>query len=297
VGDTVISGSIVREINASYDNISRRRLEFKKYSSIYDNIIPSFSDKINETRININTIEASNNDTNKESNITSSYNGRRILMFPMTKATTSNSPSSNDVSSTWELSDEFIQHTDSDIMDISKSSSNPKKKSPSTPIVATKPTILSDEKRRNQRILQDRENNSYEKWITAITKHDSLGGEDVIKRSNLIYIFGKQSSLLSVKIARTLIRSNSNALVVSVLTDEASAESHQSLLDVMNIRNNIICNTDLSVLQISSLLASPERSDLNILQVDVFYRLFVLALSSSVSLYLFYYLLNSFTNF
>lgn len=218
-------------------------------------------------------------------------------MYPMTKST-SNSISSNnnhinDVSSTWELSDEFIQHTGSDIMDISKLSSKSKKEFPSTPLITTKPTILSDEKRRNQRILQDRENYSYEKWITAITKHDSLGGEDVIKKSNLIYIFGKQSSLLSVKMAHTLLRSNSNALVISVLTDEASVESHQSLLEVMNIRNNIICNTDLSILQISSLLVSPERADLSILQVDVFYRLFVLSVSASVSIFYIdlYYLL------
>ena len=125
-----------------------------------------------------------------------------------------------------------------------------------------------------QKEMQDRESISFQHWMKRLSSANQLRS---IKHSKIVYIFGNEISLLSIKIA-TLFPST---IVVSVLGSHASMQSHMSLVSLMAIRNNIITYPKLTVEKFAALLVAPERADHSILHFDFVLRVILLAVEKS----------------
>jgi hypothetical protein len=70
-----------------------------------------------------------------------------------------------------------------------------------------------------------------------------------------------------------------HSLLVSVLSDDQSVRTHTHYLgSLLNVQNNVVCQSQASVEQAMGLLASPERAGVSIVQADVVVRLLVAAL-------------------
>ena len=89
------------------------------------------------------------------------------------------------------------------------------------------------------------------------------------KKSNLVYIFGKYTTLLSAKLSKGLSNRNPHGLLVTVSTNSQSIEPHLLLNDVLKAKNNFVCESSLSALQVGALLGSPEHADVSIIQLDI----------------------------
>jgi hypothetical protein len=96
-------------------------------------------------------------------------------------------------------------------------------------------------------------------------------------------------TLLTAKISRMLARADAirahkrrpllHSLLVSVLSDDQSVRTHTHYLgSLLNVQNNVVCQSQASVEQAMGLLASPERAGVSIVQADVVVRLLVAAL-------------------
>ena len=105
------------------------------------------------------------------------------------------------------------------------------------------------------RNLQIHEYSTYYRWL-YILKSNSSEGLNLIKNSQLTYIFGSQITLLSIKFAQGLLHANSNqnnnnnkqqlkniGLIVSVLTDELAIDTHLSLISSKQLVNNLLCRS------------------------------------------------------
>ena len=131
--------------------------------------------------------------------------------------------------------------------------------------------VFGTDVRTLQQEMHDRESLSYQHWMNRLSKSNQLRS---IKNSKIVYIFGNEISLLSIKIA-TLFPST---VVVSVLGSRVSMQSHMSLVSLMAIRNNIIAHHKLSIEKLAALLIAPERADHSIIHIDWVLRLILLAL-------------------
>ena len=151
-----------------------------------------------------------------------------------------------------------------------------------------------------QNLLQEREELVYRKWLSAmsldlknnkkegdIDKHLDRSIAQQLKESSLVYIFGRHSSILSLKIAKSMRRKKTRGrkpknmgLVVSVLADSLAVDPHKKLKKLLKVRNNLVCHSSLELSQLGALLAAPERADSSIFQLDVFTRIVALAASS-----------------
>jgi len=170
---------------------------------------------------------------------------------------------------------------------------------------------ISSNSRKLQRRLQLKESVSYEKLMKLLEIIDNRSEFhesylDKLKRSKLVFIMGKYISLFSLKLSKQLSQqysrlsrsrgnnssnsrggsSNANSdevgiqktIIASLFTDSSSIQSHNLLIRIMGLRNNLICNPTWNLHMISSLIVSPERGDLSLIQVDVVIALITEAL-------------------
>ena len=149
--------------------------------------------------------------------------------------------------------------------------------------------------RKQQHLLQRREEVPYRRWLAALrqpwfdaTEPLPTGIESELPRriskhlasAHLVYIFGRHISALSMKVAASMTRAKlpgGKGLLVSVLTDSQAVAPHQALQRLLGIQNNIVCHSQLTTEQLAALLTAPERADASIIQLDIFARLLVLS--------------------
>lgn len=159
---------------------------------------------------------------------------------------------------------------------------------------------LSTASRDLQRHLHLREASSYRRWMLALkTPIDFAGSETALPTTatatvtglshlasaGLVYVMGRQVSLLSLKLSKLLApqkatKRHANGLLVSLLSDSLSFKSHSLLTAMMALKNNIICRPAWNTATLAALLASPERASLSVIQADVVVEIIVSALSA-----------------
>eukprot|EP00605_Chrysophyceae_sp_TOSAG23-4_P000612 GSChrysophyteH1.ASY1.ANO1.689.1 assembled CDS len=191
---------------------------------------------------------------------------------------------------------DFLQGAWSSTDSVSQANAFKSSKKSSTAEDLSDISPINEDARVQQRLLQNREEIVYRKWLSATAVHwnfSEAAESDVDKalpkkmskllaRSKLVYIFGRKVSMLSAKIASSM-EASGGGLLVSVLTDAHAVESHQSLLKMLDIRNNIICHSLISAEQLAALLLAPERAGAGIVQLDVFTRLLVISTSTGTN--------------
>jgi hypothetical protein len=132
--------------------------------------------------------------------------------------------------------------------------------------------LFRDEESKEQlRSLQEREENSYKRWISIVQNRIEDG-------TSLLYIIGRHISLLSVKLAQRLLTKES--LVISLITDGEAISTHQMLTRSRKLRNNLLCYNQLNISSLAAWENSPEKADIALVQEDVLIHLFVQVLSS-----------------
>jgi hypothetical protein len=271
----VVSGSKVRSCNDSIEEqeyINKHRLVFA---------IP----EADEVPVPIN-------ETTKSENRSSDIKVSRRRLLGATSVVSSSS-SKHSLSTTWEFSDEVIgahltvfrdinleylkvlQEIESGAHEDDKKGKPSYDKETDTDSSSSTKSITS-ESRMRQRALQDREYDAYMRWMTILSA-DSTSHS--IAKSNLVYIFGKYTTLLSAKLSKGLSRRNPHGLLVTVSTDSQSIEPHLLLNNVLKAKNNLICESSLSELALGALLGAPEQADVNIVQLDIIVRFLTLSLS------------------
>ncbi len=139
-----------------------------------------------------------------------------------------------------------------------------------------------------QNALRARENDAYLLWKEVLSSPASASTVDTLmdiaKTARLIYAFGNKISQLSTFLCSLQTRhyndnnyesyeKNSVGLTVSVLSDSLAIAAHEQLLNVMSVHNNIPCQSELYLPQLSALTTAPELAELSIIQVNVFIRL------------------------
>lgn len=149
---------------------------------------------------------------------------------------------------------------------------------------------LSTASRDLQRHLHLREASSYRRWMLALKTPMEPGvekdtGLNRISSAGLVYVMGRQVSLLSLKLSKMLAPQRTSAqhhpggLLVSLLSDSLSYKSHSLLATMMALKNNIICRPTWNSATLAALLASPERASLSVIQADVVVEIIVSVLS------------------
>jgi len=102
--------------------------------------------------------------------------------------------------------------------------------------------------------------------------------------SGIVYVFGRYSTLISVKLSKMLMSQSAQTaraapismapvpvgVVLSLLTDSASWGPHRDLVDAMGLLNNVLCHGKLSLETLAALTVAPEHPDLVLLQLDIF---------------------------
>ena len=134
--------------------------------------------------------------------------------------------------------------------------------------------------RLRQYALRMREEESYFQWIEMLNAEKLF---ESIEKSNLIYVFGHKISSFSIKLSQLQSKSSSSrGISVSILTDILSVTSHEQMLDIMDIKNNFVCFSELNLFQVSSFMhESFDMSDYSFIQLDVFIRMVLLFISTS----------------
>lgn len=135
------------------------------------------------------------------------------------------------------------------------------------------PTGMSSDIRAQQQLLQAKESNSYTRWMNIFRKtyhfdgfgqdsthEDSIFPMNELRHAKLVYIAGRHASMLSIKLSKMLHAQQKDefvshaaadvpglGMVVSLLHDPSSIQPHETLLEVMNIHNNIVCSSVVSL--------------------------------------------------
>jgi len=139
---------------------------------------------------------------------------------------------------------------------------------------------LAGAERLQQLSIRERETATYQRWISVLYSIDSKLSN--LADARLIYLFGSRISLLAVKLSKQQkkLADGEPSLTISILTNSVSVQAHEQLLEVMSVDNNIICQSELYLPQLSQLSRSSEIADYSIIQVDVILRLMVVAIST-----------------
>jgi hypothetical protein len=155
---------------------------------------------------------------------------------------------------------------------------------------------ISTASRQLQRHLHLRESDSYRRWMSALhaaASPSSRSGMGLISSAGLVYVMGRHVSLLSLKLSKMLSTERTargdagtgavgskRGMLVSLLSDSLSFHSHSLLSSMLALKNNVICRPAWSPALLASLLASPERASLSIIQVDVLVEVIVAIMGS-----------------
>jgi hypothetical protein len=162
-------------------------------------------------------------------------------------------------------------------------------------------------------MLYAREELLYRKWLLAL-KHNSVlrprrsgtsdgsgsGNGGGLLGASVVYVWGRHVSLLSSKLAKALAKRSNGApssssssgsgsvhltvpLLVSMLTDSHAISAHRAMNELLEVSNNIVTSTRVTGAQMAALLASPERADVGIIQIDIVLRLISLSVQASHS--------------
>lgn len=87
---------------------------------------------------------------------------------------------------------------------------------------------------------------------------------DVNKRWNILCI-GSDLSLLSIKIAKKFKQSN----IISLKQNYENIESHYQLVNIMNINNNIICQSDINTHLFETISLNKEPFYYQVISLDI----------------------------
>lgn len=92
----------------------------------------------------------------------------------------------------------------------------------------------TNDNREELRNLQIRELAAFKRWMSVLSKDTNSEGSYKVS-----YIFGRQITLMSIKLAQKYLPNN--GLVVSVVTDAEAINTHMRLIESRNLVNNLLC--------------------------------------------------------
>lgn len=137
---------------------------------------------------------------------------------------------------------------------------------------------ITEQNREKHRSLRQREEGAYRRTMSILRVNNILNS---FTTSPLVYVFGSRVTMLSLKLAQLqAVQGAANGLVVSVLTNAFAVQPHLELLELQSVVNNLVCQSEMSLLQIAALLGAPERASHALIQSDVITRLISIAFST-----------------
>jgi hypothetical protein len=180
--------------------------------------------------------------------------------------------------------------------------------------------LSSSSRELHKRLYRD-EQHIYQMWMKLLRSPSSLASASSsspptassffwkeMKSSNLLYFIGSKLSLVSLKISSLLTKSSSsssssfsrkrpsklsqsklsnstNLMLLSLLTEPKKASSLYQLSKLMNVPNHLIFTPDWDdMLFYLSLLSSPERGDISIIESDILLRILSIVYEKQVSI-------------
>ena len=209
-----------------------------------------------------------------------SFTRRRLLSYVDMARRSAESVQAASVQSTWELLEQSgpsasLGEYDTRLAPTNDTAVLP----PAEPVVS-----LSRDTRLRQRSMQEREEVTYRRWSRFLQEEDALSSLAASQGAPAVYMLGRHIGMLGSKLAQTLATlSEGRGLLVALHTDELSVQPHMELLDLLGVRNTLLCHRRLSGALLAAMLGAPEQAEVSIVQADVPLRLLSLALGGGLT--------------